>query len=150
MCGKVDEGTRKKEEAEGKGRRIEGGGKGGGQGGPKEPQGSPREAPERPQGGPRRPHEATGAARRPQTGPREKPGRPQSDPRGGPGGPARRQELPRDPSILQEMQSIKNHTISIDFHSFQVAEAQDDASIEALKIFRKIKNSICFSMVSVF
>ena len=106
MGGKVDEGIRKKEETEGKGRRIEGGG--GGKVGPREALESPREAP----------------------------GRPESDPRGGPGGPARPQELPRDPSILQEMQFIKNRMIFID-HWFQVAEAQDDASIEAFKGFRK-------------
>ena len=67
MSGKVDEGTRKKEEAEGKGRRTERGkGEGGPQAGPWEPQGGPREAPRIPQGGPRRPHEAPGAPTRSQ------------------------------------------------------------------------------------
>ena len=46
MSGKVDEGTRKKEEAEGKGRRTERGQ--GRRGTPGRPEG----APERPQGGP--------------------------------------------------------------------------------------------------
>ena len=88
MGGKADEGIRKKEETEGKGRRIEGGG--GWKGGPREALGSPREAP----------------------------GRPQSDPRGGPGGPARPQELPRDPSIFQEMKFIENYMNVVDFHRF--------------------------------
>ena len=86
MCGKVDEGTRKKEEAEGKGRRIEGGGREG--------------------------------AREALRSPRVAPGRPQSDPREAPGGPARPQELPRDPSIFQEMKFIENHMNFIDFHRF--------------------------------
>ena len=66
---------------------------------------------------------------RPEGAPREAPGRPQSDPRGG---PARPQELPRDPSILQEMKFIENHMFFIDFHRLRVAEAQDDASSEAI------------------
>ena len=90
MGGKVDEGIRKKEETEGKGRRIEGGGggKGGVQGGSRDPQGGPREAPERSQCGPRRPREAPGA--------------------------------PQDPSILQEMHLIENHWIFNHFHRFQM------------------------------
>ena len=35
--------------------------------------------------------------------------------------------------------------IFIDFHRFQVAEAQDDASIEALKGFRKTRIPLIFN-----
>ena len=53
MCGKVDEGTRKKEEAEGKGRRTERGlGRRGTpgrrEGAPERPQGGPTDTPGRP------------------------------------------------------------------------------------------------------
>ena len=89
---------------------------------------------------------AQGGPREPQGGPREAPERPQ----GGPGGPARPQELPRDPSIVQEMKFIENHMNSFDFHRFQVAGAQDDASIEALKGFGKWRIPLFFQWFLCF
>ena len=56
---------------------------------------------------------------------------------GDPGGPAGPQELPRDPSILQEMQFIENHMILLIYIGFKSLRLK---MMPQLKLLRASEN----------